>query len=1020
MKHFNRIDTLFGWLTFAIAVTVYALTIEPTASFWDCPEFILSGYKLEVGHPPGAPFFMLTANLFSQFASSPDDVARMVNLMSALLSALTILFLFWTISHLVRRLLDPISSHEGDTLVSVKTNEAPSGAVGRASFSLRKLILIEASAFVGSLIYTFSDTFWFSAVEGEVYAFSSAFTAAVFWLALKWEEHADEPQSDRWLVLIAYLMGLSIGVHLLNLLCLPAIVLVFYHRRYPGGRRFGTLLALAFSFLLIAVILFGIIPGVCTLGGWCELLLVNGLGFRFNTGLILYLIILFPLLFAAIVYTQRHCMRVANTSLLCLLMLLLGYGSYAVTFVRASANTPMNQNAPKDIFALGRYLARDQYEHGPLLYGQAYTSQPRLRVEGNYCVPDVNEGKAIYQRKPKESEGEKDQYIVTAHHSDYRYEQQMLFPRMWNPRHAQAYEAWTGGNHGRETWYDRCGESVPVRMPSQWDNLRFFLSYQCNFMYWRYFLWNFAGRQNDLQSHGEPEHGNWLSGFAPLDNWRLGDQRLLPDELQHNRGHNVYYCLPLLLGIIGIVWQLCANGRRGVRQCHVVGLLFLMTGLAIVVYLNQTPGQPRERDYAYAGSFYAFAVWCGMGVAGLSDLLRRVLSSGLSRLPVLKHRHVLPPRHANLALAVLAAVASLSVPLRMASENWDDHDRSGRYICADAGHNYLASLPAEGNPVILTNGDNDTFPLWYAQEVEGFRTDARVCNMSYLQTDWYIDQLRRQAYDSPALPIEWDPADYITGRNDAYDLHDLSSDTLELGNQWRIPLHGRRVLYKQELALTELLRHSSQRPLYVATSMGEDDYLNLQDYTVVEGLAARFTPQPDSVPRMDTAKTYDLLMHHFRFRGINDPAVYHDETARGMAYRYRRLFVQLALHLISEHDDDRARNVLRRADTVVPLSTVPADFLMGSDLDVARAYALIGDSQQAAVRIRLLWRSAVQMLSFYLSPSPSAVAASAERCSRQLYFMRRILEVAEATGMPEAGSMRSTFQTLADQLANLF
>ena len=975
MKHFHIIDNLLGWLTFAIAATVYGLTIEPTASFWDCPEFIISGYKLEIGHPPGAPFFMLTANLFALFASSPEQVARMVNLMSALLSALTILFLFWTISHLVRRLLS-----------------------GSASPTPRQAAIVWMSALVGALVYTFSDTFWFSAVEGEVYAFSSAFTAAVFWLALKWESHADEPQSDRWLVLIAYLMGLSIGVHLLNLLCLPAIVLVFYYRRFPEGRRFGLLLALLFSFLLIAAILFVLIPGMCTLGGWCELLLVNVMGAPFNTGLVVYLIILFPLLFSAIVYTQRRGMRIVNTTLLCLLMIMLGYGSYAVTFIRSSANPPMDQNAPKDIFALGRYLARDQYEHGPLLYGQAYTSQPRLRIEGNYCVPEVSEGKAIYQRKPKENTDEKDSYIVTAHHMDICYGQQMLFPRMWNSRYAKAYEAWTGGNNGKETWYDRCGEMVPVRMPSQWDNLRYFIAYQCNFMYWRYFLWNFAGRQNDIQSHGEPEHGNWLSGFAPFDNWRLGDQSLLPADLQANRGHNVYYCLPLLLGLLGIVWQTACRGRRGMRQGYIVAMLFLMTGLAIVVYINQTPGQPRERDYAYAGSFYAFAIWCGMGVAAVDAFLRRYL-------------------HAKSVITTIAAAACLLVPIQMATENWDDHDRSGRFICADAGHNYLASLPEGDNPIILTNGDNDTFPLWYAQEVEGFRRNARVCNLQYLQTDWYIDQMRRQAYESPALPIEWQPADYITGRNDSYDLHDLPTDTLRIGDSWQIPLNGRRVLYKQELALTELLRHSDRRPLYVATSVSEDDYLNLNGNTVVEGLAARFTPQTDSVPRMDTAKTYDHLMNHFRFRGIDDARVYHDETARGMAYRYRRLFAQLALHLIRENDDDRARDVLDRADTVIPLSCIPADYLMGSDLDMARAYALLGNQQQAVRRINLLWQFSEQMLSYYLSLSPTTLRQNAEACSRQLYYLGHILNVADAIAHPEAATMRQTLEHLVERLS---
>ena len=1005
MKHFHRIDTFCGWLTFAIAATVYGLTVEPTASFWDCPEFILAGYKLEVGHSPGAPFFMLAANLFTQLGGSAERAAPAVNLLNALLSALTILFLFWTISHLTRHLL-------------IQPDLPASTSIGHDAASRRKplpspsqTLIIEAAAFVGAMIYTFSDTFWFSAVEGEVYAFSSAFTAAVFWLILKWEEHADDPRSDRWIILIAYLIGLSIGVHLLGLLCLPAIVLVFVHRRHPALSIFGMLMALLGSFVLIAVILFGIIPGVTTIGGWFELLFVNQLGFRFNSGLLAYLIILCTLMLVAIVYTQRRQLRIANTAVLCLTMLLLGYGSYAVTFVRASANTPMNQNAPKDIFALGRYLARDQYEHGPLLRGQAFASQPRLRIEGNYCIPVSHEGKAIYQQKPKENNNEPDQYIVTGHYRENDYAQQMWFPRMWNPRYADAYAAWTNGIHGKETWYDRCGEMVCVKMPSQVDNMRFFLAYQCGFMYWRYFLWNFAGRQNDIQSHGEPEHGNWLSGFPLIDNWRLGDQQLLPDTLKQNRGHNVYYCLPLLLGLLGILWQ-CRN-RCGQQQFGVVFMLFLMTGLAIVVYLNQTPGQPRERDYAYAGSFYAFAIWCGMGLPAVAHAFTRLsrfiapLSHVFSRaFPTLLSSKGFSVG-SGFATALPAALLCLFVPLQMALQNWDDHDRSGRYICRDAGHNYLASLPEEGNPIILTNGDNDTFPLWYMQEVEGERRDARVCNLQYLQTDWYIDQMRRPAYDSPGLPIPWDRADYITGQNDIYDLSDLPSDSLLLDDHWRIPLNGRRTLYKNELALIELLRHSDQRPLYVAISVSEDDYLKLQDYTIIEGLAARFSPNPPSpntqhpspttttqhptpTTLMDTQRTYHNVMTRFRFTNLDNPRVYLDETARGMAYRYRRLVAQLALRLIAEQRTDQARRVLNRIDAAIPLSCLPADFIMGSDYDIARAYYLLGDEQKALERIDAMRRTSAAMLTYYDSV-PSWRAAECETAyQRHQYILHQL------------------------------
>lgn len=782
MKQYRLVDNALGWVAFLIAATVYCCTIEPTASFWDCPEFITTGYKLEVGHPPGAPFFMLTANLFSQFVSDPSQVARMVNTMSALLSATTIMFLFWTITHLTRKLI-------------VKDWD---------SLSTSKLIAIEASGLVGALIYTFSDTFWFSAVEGEVYAYSSAFTAIVFWLILKWEDHADEPHADRWLVLIFYMTGVSIGVHLLNLLCIPAIVLVYCYRRFPNVETKGSLIALLISFVIVAAVLYGVIPGIVTVGGWFELFFVNTLGLPFNTGLVIYIVLLvsavlwgiyesyigkskqrenvsFLVAFALIgipfygygwnalvigvfvlalvayllKYKKRSdgkmvyvvTSRFKNTALLCALMLLIGCSSYALIVIRSSANPPMDQNSPEDIFTLGSYLSRDQYGNKPLLYGQAYTSQVALEQEGNLCKPKQSEGAPIYSRKEKASKDEKDSYFVVSHKNNYIFAQNMLFPRMYDADHAQDYESWMGGVEGTQVPYDRCGEAMMVKMPTQLENLRFFLSYQCNFMYWRYFMWNFAGRQNDIQGHGEPEHGNWITGIPFIDNMRLGDQSKLPDALKENKGHNVFYCLPLLLGLVGLFWQ-SFRGRRGIRQFWVVFFLFFMTGLAIVFYLNQTPVQPRERDYAYAGSFYAFAIWCGMGVAAIIDLLKKYLRAN------------------GIVAAAAAAVACLLVPIQMASQTWDDHDRSNRYTCRDFGRNYLMTLQDEGDPIIFTNGDNDTFPLWYNQDVEGVRTDARVCNLSYIQTDWYIDQMKRPAYNSPSLPITWPRLDYCSGTNE--------------------------------------------------------------------------------------------------------------------------------------------------------------------------------------------------------------------------------------------------------------
>ena len=1078
MKQYKLVNNVLGWLTFMVAAFVYCSTIEPTASFWDCPEFITTGYKLEVGHPPGAPFFMLTANLFSQFASDPTQVAKMVNTMSALLSATTILFLFWSITHLARKLI----------------------LKDWSEMTMGKLIAIEASGLVGALIYTFSDTFWFSAVEGEVYAYSSAFTAIVFWLILKWEDHADEPHSDRWLVLIAYMTGLSIGVHLLNLLCIPAIVLVYCYRRYPHIELKGSLLALLASFVIVAGVLYGVVPGIITVAGWFELLFVNQLGCPFNTGEIVYIILLVAIVIWAIYesYTDRNfkrqnlsftlavgmlgipfrgmgwgaaivgiiilaaiyfglnyrkktdkqlvpvvSARFKNTALLCMLMLMIGYSSYAVIVIRSSANPPMDQNSPEDVFTLGSYLSRDQYGDSPLLYGQAYTSQVAFDVDGNMCIPKRKEGAAIWQRKEKASDTEKDSYFVVSHKDKLVYAQNMLFPRMHSSAHAQAYESWLGGVTGTNVPYDRCGEQVTVKMPTQWDNIRFFLSYQCNFMYWRYFMWNFAGRQNDLQGSGEPEHGNWITGISFIDNWMLGDQSKLPQELKENKGHNVFYCLPLLLGLIGLFWQ-AWRGQRGIRQFWVVFFLFFMTGLAIVLYLNQTPQQPRERDYAYAGSFYAYAIWCGLGVLALYDMLKKKLKTN------------------DVALASVLGVACLLVPIQMASQTGADHARSGRYTCRDFGQNYLMTLQDKGNPIIFTNGDNDTFPLWYNQETEGFRTDARVCNLSYLQTDWYIDQMKRPAYDSPSVPITWPRLDFCSGTNDYIqvdpslkqqvqnfykehpaearaqfgdqpfevknimkywvrtknsDMHVIPTDTLYLTidkeavkksgmmmacdtipDRMVISLAGKRALYKNDLMMLEMLAQCNwTRPLYVATTVGGDNYMNLGDNFVQEGLAYRITPFTTNKPgakNFDTEKTYNNVMNRFKFGGLDKKGLYIDETIMRMCYTHRNLFAQLALALIREGKNDKALKVLRKAEKSIPEYNVPNSFVSGS-ADLARAYALIGCKADAARILRQVWNNAKQYADYYVSQEGSRFDMCQTDVMRQLYYMQGISDIAQ-------------------------
>ena len=1101
MKQFRLVDNILGWLAFLIAAFVYCSTIEPTASFWDCPEFITTGYKLEVGHPPGAPFFMLTANLFSQFASDPSQVARMVNTMSALLSATCILFLFWSITHLTRKLL----------------------LKDWSEMSMSKLIAIEASGMVGALIYTFSDTFWFSAVEGEVYAYSSAFTAVVFWLILKWEDHADEPHSDRWLVLITYMTGLSIGVHLLNLLCVPAIVLVYYYRKFPNANAKGSLIALFVSFVLVAAILYGVVPGIIKVGGWFELFFVNTLGFQFNTGVIIYIILLVATVIWAIYesYTNRNELRgnvsfvlsvgllgipfygfgwsafvigivvlvalfyllklkkkgvavvsarIKNTLLLSMLMLMIGYSTYAVIVIRSTANPPMDQNSPEDIFTLGSYLSRDQYGDRPLFYGQAYTSQVAFDRDGDYCVPSKTTGAPVYQRKEKASKDEKDSYFIVSTKDKYNYAQNMLFPRMYDSSHAQAYESWMGGVDGYNVDYDRCGEPVQVKIPTQLENIRFFLSYQCNFMYWRYFMWNFAGRQNDLQGNGELEHGNWITGISFIDNMRLGDQSKLPDDLKENKGHNVFYCLPLLLGLLGLFWQALGKGDKGIRQFWVVFFLFFMTGLAIVIYLNQTPMQPRERDYAYAGSFYAFAIWCGMGVAAILDLIKRFLKTE------------------NTLVTAIVSVICLLVPIQMASQTWDDHDRSGRYTCRDFGQNYLMSLQDKGNPIIFTNGDNDTFPLWYDQETEGIRTDARVCNLSYLQTDWYIDQMVRPAYNSPSLPISWPRLDYCSGTNEYVEVnpdakeeilkyykeqpeaakatwgnepfelknilkywvrskdaetHFIPTDTLyvtidknavrksgmmmasdTIPDRMVISLKGKNALYKSDLMMLELIAQSNwTRPIYVALTVGQENYMNLGDNFIKEGLANRISPFTTNAPgakNFDTEKTYNNVMNRFKFGGLDKPGLYIDETVMRMCYTHRKLMSELALHLIMEGKVQKAVKVLAYADKVLPAYNVPVNYMSGG-LDYAQAYALVGNKAKAEQMLNAVVKNAKQYAEWYLSLERSRFLMSQQDCMLQLYILNKAYETAEIvdklTGKKLAASIEKSLRIYSNQYA---
>ena len=1054
MKKFNFLNNLFGWIAFAIAATTYLITMEPTASFWDCGEFISAAYKLDVGHPPGAPFFMLTGRFFSLFASDTSQVALMVNSLSALASAFTILFLFWTITHLARKVV----------------------AKNEEEYTIGNLIGIIGAGLVGALAYTFSDTFWFSAVEGEVYAYSSLFTAVVFWAILKWENVAHQEGSDRWLILIAYLMGLSIGVHLLNLLAIPAIVLVYYFRNFTPSTK-GVVMAMLSSVVILAAVLYGIIPGFIEVASWFELFFVNTLDMSFNSGLFTYLILTIIalawaiyetyihvhhlrmsisfilavslvgvpflganvyvgiiLIIAAVIYfyyrKEKINFRLLNTALVMVTVILIGYSSYAVIVIRSAANPPMDQNSPDNVFSLKYYLNREQYGDRPLIMGSTYNAPVKLDIQGNMCVPVEKKGSAQYAPKPKSSPEEKDKYIVTGYKTTYKMMEEfdMFFPRMYSstPNHVTAYQSW-GNVTGKPVNYDYCGERKKEMKPTFVENMRFFFSYQVNFMYWRYFMWNFSGRQNDIQGYGEIDRGNWISGIKFIDEIRLGSQDNLPSELLENKGRNKYYMLPLLLGIIGIFF-LIYSGKEGKHQFWVTLLLFFLTGLAIVIYLNQTPYQPRERDYAYAGSFYAFCIWIGLGVLGIAKGLERFM-----------------PRTLSTAIATLV---SLGVPALMAVENWDDHDRSNRYVARDFGHNYLMST--RPNAIIFSNGDNDTFPLWYNQEVEGVRTDVRVCNLSYLQTDWYIDQMKREAYDSKPLPISWEPKDYLTGTNEVMWVEDLLKKPIDVATAFKfalsddpetklrgesfipssqlfIPVDSTQVIKsgtlpanrkdeiisqlninltkrrytKSELMMIEMLKENNwERPMYIAVSVGEDYHLGLTDNFELTGLAYQILPitSDGQGARVNTNEMYENMMTKFRWGGIENPKVYLDENTLRMCRTHRMMFGQLVSALIEEGDSVRAKKALDYSFEVIPPTTVRHDY---TSIFLAESYYKIGEMQKGDEIMDAVAKDAKENLDWYFSLKPSFQKTVTSRIGHNLAVLNQILRILDAEGRKE-------------------
>lgn len=1058
MGKYKLINNVLGWIVCLIATTVYLMTMESSASFWDCGEFISSAYKLEVGHPPGAPFFMLTANIFTQLASDVSLVPVMVNAMSAIFSGFTILFLFWCITHLAKKIVVT----DGQEMTTAQ------------------LIITMGCGLVGALVYTFSDTFWFSAVEGEVYAYSSLFTAVVFWLILKWEDAADQPHADRWIVLIAYLMGLSIGVHLLNLLCIPAMVLVYYYKRYPDPTWKGSLIALLISFGIVFLMMYGVVQGLVEVCGLFELFFVNTLGMPYNSGVFAYLIVtaaiiawtiwettrpevnptrmkiafiasviilgipfigdgyllgaaLIAALTAYLFMSKKVMMKALNTIVICLMVIVVGYSSYALIFIRATADTPMNQNDPSDIFTLRMYLAREQYGSTPLVYGNTYVSELKREVKGRAYTAVTKEGRPVWSKVIKENENDKDKYFVSRHETVYEYmdELKMLFPRMYSTdqNHINAYKEWAQIK-GTPVRINRAGENATVMKPTFAENLRFFFSYQLNFMYWRYFMWNFSGRQNDIQGQGEIQNGNWITGIKFIDEILVGPQDDMPYDIINNKGHNVYYLLPFLLGILGILFQ-ANSGKKGIQGFWVTFFLFFMTGIAIVLYLNQTPLQVRERDYAYAGSFYAFSIWVGLGVAAIARALQQY-----AKAPAI-------------VAAALATILGLFVPLQMASQNWDDHDRSGRTVARDFGHNYLESC--EPNAILFTNGDNDTFPLWYAQEVEGIRTDVRVCNTSYLQTDWYIDQMKKEAYESAPLPISWNRADYIMGTRDFAYLFPMVEDVVDLKtalnfvrsdnpetkkvpysdqelnyipsqklsykvdkeaairngvvtreeedsilNEMVIDLSDREILGKQELIILDMLQTNNwERPIYYAITVSSDQWVKLDPYFRQTGMANQIVPMNvrGTANSIDSEKMYDNVMNKFKWGGVNKPGIYLDENVLRMCKTYRStIFGRLAATLISEGKEDLAKNVLDKGMEVLPPENVPLDYFALSFGDL---YYELGENERAEKVYAGILDNAFRNVNWYFRLKPGQIASVRNEIEHNLAVIQNILYVSK-------------------------
>lgn len=1036
-KKFNRI---IGFALFGLASVVYLLTSEPTTSFWDCGEYIATAYKLQVGHPPGAPIFQLLGRFFSLFAfGDTSQVARMVNAMSAISSGLTIAFLFWSITMLAKKLFN-----------------------GQAMTQPR-MIAIFGSGIAGALAYTFSDSFWFSAVEGEVYAMSSLFTAMTFWAVLKWETVAGEPHSYRWLILIAYLVGVSIGVHLLNLLAIPAVVFVYFYKNYRITGWKGFFIPLGISFILVAIILYGVVPEIASLFANTELFFVNTIGMPFNSGTYFFLIVLASLLVFGLLYTMsdkklypkvilvlsaillvlfmletssagnffgrllaaaaitglfyfwRHRKALLNSILISFVFILIGYSSFFMLVIRSNSNPPIDENNPENAISLLSYLNREQYGSFPIVYGQYY----------NAPIADREDGKPVYKRDDKSGEyivWDSREGTVPVYDPDYM----TIFPRMWNnqeDRYIEDYKNWAGITNDPEN----------KKIPKFSQNLRYFFRYQLNHMYFRYFFWNFVGRQNDNQGmYGDILNGNWISGISFLDKVRLGPQDV--PETMSNKARNTYYFLPLIFGLIGLFYHFKKNSKDGT----VVFLLFFMTGLAITIYLNQHSPQPRERDYAYAASFYAFAIWIGLSVLWMFELLSKKLSP-------------------KMAAMVSSAAVFLLVPLIMAGQNWDDHDRSGRYSALETAKNYLNSCAP--NAILFTNGDNDTFPLWYAQEVEGIRTDVRVCNLSLLNTDWYIDQMVAKAYNSEPLPFSLPAKLYRNGSHDVtylleqenitgyvelkelFDIINQDDKKLQINTgrgiadyfptkkfrvsvdpavavrtgtvppelagqvtdlEWRI---SGNVITKNYLMMLDLIAHNNwERPVYIVSTTGRETYLGMDDYLHLEGFAYRLLPLKqvsgqNRIGGVNTDAMYDNLMNRFVFE-IKKPGFLISDDVFRMTITMRNSYAMLAEALVAENKMDKAVEVCDRIQEMIPDRIVPYNYF---NLPVAEAYLRAGETDKGVEILQRMTEIHADQLGYFFSFPKDKRGYLSMDIQQGMAILNAVGQVAAENGQKEIG-----------------